>query len=132
MARIWTEEMKQAKSEAMKAKILAKQQETVLIAPVEQEEEEGIVTPALVEENVSQVTPEIISLLEVKPDLSRLDEDSKMQSLINLLKVLPEQYRQDRAMLKENVYRLARFEPTDAQLDIVLDGAYVPPQRFPN
>jgi hypothetical protein len=119
----WTEEQKKAKSEAMKARNMAKHD-----AVQEPNEDEAIVE---VEQKEIEA-PAQVNLLEEKPDLSKLSDDDKMQSLLNLIKVLPEQYRQNREMLKENVYNLARFTPTDAMLDTVLDGAYVAPQRFPN
>jgi hypothetical protein len=134
----WTTEMKQAAKERYAARMskgLAP--EAVEEAP-EAEQEKPIAEYAQEQENViedvvlSHVEPAEEKLLDVKPDLSKLDDSDKMQSLLNLLKVLPEQYRQNREMLKENVYNLARFTPTDEMLDIVLDGSFVPPQRFPN
>ena len=127
----WTEERKLAASEAAKLRLSAKHQPDAAEAPVGAFEEKDIVSPALEEEKPLEAVIQS-PLLEQKPDLSKLNDDDKMQSILNLLKVLPEQYRQNRDMLKENVYNLARFTPTDAMLDTVLDGAYVAPQRFPN
>lgn len=124
----WTEEMKLAKSIAMKARHEAKFNPEAAKPQPEELQEESIVEAASVEEKPAKP----ISELATKPDLSKLNDDDKMQSLLNLIKVLPEQYRQNREMLKENVYNLARFVPTDEMLDIVLDGSYVAPQRFPN
>lgn len=76
---------------------------------------EGIVTPGQEEESVV-TEPTETPLLDMKPDLSRLNDDDKMQSLTNLLRVLPKQYRLDPASTKENIWRIARFEPTDDQL----------------
>ena len=67
----------------------------------------------------------------MKPDLSRLNDDDKMQSLINLLKVLPAQYMTDDAMAKENIWRIARFEPTTDQLARAKEAIENEPKRTP-
>lgn len=120
----WSEERKQLASEAAKARLSAKM---VATAPNEME---PIVTPAPVEESPVFVTTET-PLLDAKPDLSKLNDDDKMQSLINLLKVLPSQYMMDDAMAKENIWRIARFEPTTEQLARAKEAIENEPKRTP-
>jgi len=89
---------------------------------------EAIVTPAPVDDSPTTELSES-PLLDMKPDLSRLNDDDKMQSLINLLKVLPTQYMQDDAMAKENIWRIARFEPTTEQLARAKEAIENEPKR---
>jgi len=100
--------------------------------PVESVEETPIVTPEPVEENVPNEATEVQVEVEAKPDQSRLNDDDKMQSLINLLKILPLQYRVDYAMAKDNIWNIARFVPTEEQYERALAAIDTPPQRYPN
>jgi len=120
----WTEERK------LEASKQAKARRDAVNAPETVKEEKPIVPPSPVEEKVSPVVTET-PILDSKPDLSRLNDDDKMQSLINLLKVLPVQYRLDDASTKENIWRIARFEPTTEQLARAQEAIDNEPKRNP-
>jgi len=120
----WSEERKQAASEQAKARLAA------VKAPQGDEVVKPIVTPEPIQENPVPVIAE--SLLEEKPDLSRLSDDDKMQSLVNLLRVLPLQYRVSYEMAKGNIWNIARFEPSEEQFEQALKLIENPAPRFPN
>ena len=120
----WTEERK------LEASKQAKARRDAVSATGTAKEEKPIVTPApTVESPVLEVSA--TPVLDSKPDLSRLNDDDKMQSLINLLKVLPAQYRLDDATTKENIWRIARFEPTTEQLARAQEAIDNEPKRTP-
>jgi hypothetical protein len=88
-----------------------KKKEPVAVKAKEEEKPVEVIEPAIV----------------VEPDKSGLDEEGKIMSLTNLLQCLPPQYVTEEK-IRDTVFALARFIPTEAQLEKARAGA---PQRFP-
>ena len=96
---------------------------------VETQEELVEPTEPVVELDVDAV--QMASSFEEKPDLSRLDEEGKILSLQNLLRQMPPQYLTEEK-LKESIWSIARFVPTDEQIKKARDLNFKPVPRFPN
>lgn len=85
---------------------------------------------AIQEPNVTEaiVTP---APKETLPDRSPLDPESRMLSLINLMKQLPKQYWDDPHDGKKNLWAILRFEPTDEQISAAREAIANEPERNP-
>jgi hypothetical protein len=62
-------------------------------------------------------------------DKSKLHMPEKLQTIINLLKVLPVQYKETEEQLKRNIWNIARFEPTNSMIAHARESIDNEPQR---
>lgn len=123
----WTEERKRAASEAMKAKVAARQK---AIEPIEKVEVITSALNALETQNdthpIPKPTPELCLGLE---DRSKLNDQDKHDTIVRLLKVFPIQYKDSEEKIKRNIWNIGRFEPTNAQIQAAQEAIDNEPKR---
>jgi hypothetical protein len=85
-------------------------------------EDQGIVEPTLIIEEPKEVSLGLV-------DRSALVDRDKLMTVINLLKVLPKQYQETEATIKQNIWNIARFEPTNAMIQQAREAIENEPKR---
>jgi hypothetical protein len=84
--------------------------------------DEGIVEPTPIIEEPKEVSLGLV-------DRSSLIDRDKLMTVINLLKVLPKQYQETETMTKQNIWNIARFEPTNAMIQEAREAIENEPKR---
>jgi hypothetical protein len=78
------------------------------------------------DEPIAEYTPELTLGLVDNSNLNDLD---KHESIIRIIKILPVEYMKTEEDKKRNVWNLARFEPTNKQLDAAYEAIGNEPKR---
>lgn len=115
MAKQWTDEERKAASEKAKARLAANKETTA-------ETKEEVVAPVVNEapsinkvEDFNRETPTNIE----EYNRLKLDEEDKIQSMLNTIKILPPNMIRDGRHLKENVQAICGFMVTEELMDKV-------------